>query len=324
MIENIFKYYSDIIINKKYKQLKENEYSFHYSLYRGFSIFLNRYCFYYINSINSQDIEDGFKSAVNIIPNFQKFGEIIINDLFKLFGYITACGENFLNYYGELMPYNEVYYFDLKEFCFRDFALLRFILSNKYFQANFSIINIIKKCSLENTFNIFEKYFLSEVDFTTDKNYIFLEETDNYKFLKFNQKIFKLILNIIRDNKSFIWQIGSSYQQLKNGKLSNKLTESIILNDKDNIKEICKNIIINEIVSNENLNTYTNVTDSIFASIKEIFGEDEIEKLILSMTNKTLTKNKKAKFSIKDEYLKYLDINSIYKKILKKFFPKSR
>ena len=30
------------------------------------------------------------------------------------------------------------------------------------------------------------------------------------------------------------------------------------------------------------------------------------------MTNKTLTRNKKAKFSIKDEYLKFLDINSIY------------
>ena len=163
---------------------------------------------------------------------------------------------------------------------------------------------------MENTCNIFEKFFLSEVDFTIDKN--FLEEIDNYKFLKFNQKIFKLILNIIRDNKSFIWEIGSSYKKLKKGKLPNKLTESIILNDKENIKEICKNIIINEIVSNENLNTYTNVTDSIFASIKEIFGEDEIEKLILSMTNKTLTKNKKAKFSIKDEYLKYLDINSIY------------
>ena len=30
------------------------------------------------------------------------------------------------------------------------------------------------------------------------------------------------------------------------------------------------------------------------------------------MTNKTLTINKKAKFSVKDEYLKYLDISSVY------------
>ena len=310
MIENIFKYFSDIIINKKYKQLLDNEYSFHYSLFRAFSIFLNRYCFYYINSINSQDINDGFKNAINKIPDFQKFGEIILNDLFKLLGYISACGENFLNYYGELMPYNEVYYFDLKEFIFRDFSLLRFFLSDKNFKSNFSIINVIKKSSLENTYNIFEKLFLSELISTANKN--LLEEIDNYKFLKFNQKIFKLILNIIRDNKSFIWEIGSSYQTLKNAKLSNKITESIIINDKKNINEICKNIIINEIVSNENLNTFTNVTDAISTSIKEIFGEDKIEELILSMTNKTLTQNKKAKFSIKDEYLKYIDMNSIY------------
>ena len=310
MIRNILIYFSNVIVNKKYKQLKENEYSFHYTLYRGFNIFLNRYCFHYIKSINSQDINDGYKNIIKIIPNFEKLGEIIINDLFKVLGFIDACGENFLKYYGELMSYNERYYYKLNIFILRDFSLLRFFLSNKYFQSYFSIKNILKKCSLENSYNILNDHFLSEEIFPPHNK--FLEEEDNYKYMKFNNKLFKYILNIIRDNKSLIWEAGNSYHLLTNSKLSIKFIESIIMNDKKNIEEICKNIIINEIISNENLNNYKNITDAIFESIREVFGEEYIEKLILSMTSKTLTRNKKAKFSVKDEYLKFLDINSIY------------
>ena len=310
MVKTLFEYFSDIIVNKKFKQLNDNEFSFHYSLYRGFSIFLNRYCFHYINSIKSNDINDGYKNAIKYITNFKTFGEIILKDLFKILGYMNACGENFLNYYGELMPYYEIYYCEQEEFILRDFCLLRFILSEKVFQSFFSISNIYKVSSLENTYNIMEKYFFSKDSIPPNEN--ILEEEDYYKFMKFNGKILKLILNMIRDNKSFIWQLGCSYQLLKNGKMSNNLTKNIILNDKKNINEICKQIIINEIISKENLNTYSNIMDSIFESIRDVFGQEEIEKLILSMTNKTLTINKKAKFSVKDEYLKYLDINSVY------------
>ena len=310
MINNIFIYFSNIIINKKYKQLNENEYSFNNTLYRGFNIFLNGYCFHYIKSINSQDINDGFKNAMKIIPNIEKLGEIMINDLFKLLGYMNACGENFLKYYGEFMSFNEIYYYSQKDFILRDFSLLRFFLSNKYFQSYFSVKNILKQCSLENSYNILNNHFLSEDIIPPEKD--FLEEEDNYKYMKFNNKILIYIFNIIRDNKSLIWEAGSSYKSLSTSKINNKFIESIIMNDKKNIEEICKNLIINEIVSSENLDDFTKITDAIPSSIKEVLGEENIEQLILSMTNKTLTRNKKAKFSIKDEYLKFLDINSIY------------
>ena len=310
MTKNIFEYFSDIIINKKFKQLNDNEYSFHSTLYRGFSIFLNKYSFFYINSINSNDIIDGYKNSIKYIPKIHQLREIIINDIFKLFGYINACGENFLKYYGELMPSNEIFYCEQEEFILRDFSLLRFFLSSKIFQSSFSILNIFKKCSLENTYNIMEKLFFSNDNIPPEKN--FLEIEDNYKFMKFNSKIIKLILNMIRDNKSLLWELDCPYQIFKNIKMPNKLIKSIIMNDKKNIKEICKKLIINEIISKENLDTFSNIMNIIFSSIKDIFGEEEIEEIILSMSNKTLTINKKAKFSIKDEYLKYLDISSIY------------
>jgi hypothetical protein len=238
LVQNIFNYYSYIITNKKYKELKDNEYSFNLTLFKGFSIFLNKYCFHYINSIKSEDLNDGYKNAIKYIPNFQKFGKIIINGIFKLFGYIYASEENFLNYYGESMPSNEDYYSSENEFILRDFSLLRFLFSDNEFKSSFSIINIFKMVNVENTYNLMYKHFFSDNIVSPNKN--ILKEEDNYIYMNFNGKILRLILSIIRDNKSSLWELGYSYQSLKNGKMSNNLTQSIILNDKENIKEICE------------------------------------------------------------------------------------
>jgi hypothetical protein len=295
---------------QKTNQLNPNEYSFHYTLYRGFSIFVVRYIYHYINANNIDDIYEGIKNVTKIMPDFKKIGEIIINDYFKLFGFMIACGENFLNYYGELMPYNEVYYFDYKDYILTDFALIKIFFSINDYQSYFSLLNIYKKSSLEGTYKIMKKHFFSNDITPSEEN--FLEIEDYYHFMKFNGKILKLILNIIQDNTCFLWVLGRSYQFLTDVKISNELLKNLFIKDKNNIKEITKKLIINEIMSNENLNDYTNINDAIFDSIKGVFGEEKIEELLLSMTNKTLTRNKKAKFSIKDEYLKYLDISSIY------------
>lgn len=310
MIQKLFEYFSDIITSKRTKQLKDVEYSFHCTLYRGFAIFLNKYCFHYIDSINSQDINDAFKNCIKYIKNFKLFGEIIIKDIFKTFGYMNACGENFLNYYGENMPYYDNYYCETDEFILRDFFLLRFILSHKDFQNSFSFINIFKHSCLENTYNIMEKHFFSKENIPPETN--FFDDEDNYKYMKFNGKILTIILNMIRDNKSLIWEFCCSNQYLKNSKIPNKLLEKVINNDKENINENCKKLIINNILSKENLNNYTDISDALSTSIRDILGKDELEKLIISLTNKTLTINKKAKFSVKDEYLKYSDISSVY------------
>jgi len=310
MIQKLFEYFSDIVTSKRTKQLKDDEFSFHCTLYRGFAIFLNKYCFHYIDSINSEDINDAFSNCIKYIKNFKQFGEIILKDIFKTFGFMNACGENFLNYYGENMPYYDNYYCEQDEFILRDFFLLRFILSYKDFKNSFSIVNIFKNSCLENTYNIMEKHFFSKESVPPEIN--FFEIEDNYKYMKFNGKILQLILNMIRDNKSLIWEFCCSNQYLKNSKIPNKLLEKVINGDKENIKENCKKLIINNILSKENLNTYTDISEALSTSIKDILGKDELEKLILSLTNKTLTINKKAKFSIKDEYFKYLDISSVY------------
>ena len=135
---------------------------------------------------------------------------------------------------------------------------------------------------------------------------------DNYNYIKFNGNILNFILNIIRNNLSLICQLGLNANTIKENKITDELVKNLFLNDKENIKEISKKLIINEIISHDNLDSFKSIKSSIFPSIKETFDDDKIEELILSMTNKTLTHNKKAKFSIKDKYLQYLDISSVY------------
>ena len=310
LIQSILNYFSDVIINAtKNFQLDDNNYSFHYSLYRGFSIFLIKYCFHFIYYNGIDDLNEGFKNAIQNIRDFNIIREIIVNDYYKLFGLLNACGENILSYYGEFMPNYERVYLENNNFILRDFALMKFLLSSNDFHSSFSLLNIYKKCSLENTYNIMEKYFFSN-DSKPEND--FLEKNDNDKYMNFNGKILKFILNLIRDNTSFLFGLGSSCNFLSKSKIPNEIVKSIFMNDKDSIKEICKKLIINQIMSEENLAPYIDIKNNIYESIWNIFGEDKIEDLIVSLTNKTLTQNKKAKFSLKDEYLKNLDITSVY------------
>ena len=217
MTKNIFQYFYNNIINKKYEVLGENEYSFHCSLYRCFSIFLNRYCFYYINTINSQDINDGFKNAIKLIPDFKKFGNIIIKDMFKLFGFINACGENILNYYGERISFYKKKYYFYDYYILGDFALIRFLLSDKLFQSSLSIINIFKKLSIEDTYSMMQKYFcFPSFDEIQSEDNSTLEFAENYNYFKFsvnNPLIFKHFG--MEDSFNYMQKYLSSSEKIK-------------------------------------------------------------------------------------------------------------
>ena len=69
------------------KNLTEDEYSYHISLFRGFSIFLNRYCFFYAIN-NKSDIIKGCEYIKNnkLMPNYDQCFHILFSEMsFKLF-----------------------------------------------------------------------------------------------------------------------------------------------------------------------------------------------------------------------------------------------
>lgn len=68
MINNLIFYISERIMKKIYKDLKENEFTFHISLIRFFSSLINRYCFYLCNKYNL-DLKEAFNKIIKSIDN---------------------------------------------------------------------------------------------------------------------------------------------------------------------------------------------------------------------------------------------------------------
>ena len=118
-------------------------------------------------------------------------------------------------------------------------------------------------------------------------------------------------MSLLRNNTSLIWNLTSAYEDIKGNKISDKLIDDILKKDINNFLELTKELVINEILIKENLAFFTDITDNIFPCLKDFFGEKNITDLIITLTNKTLTADKKAKFSLKDELLYYLDLNYI-------------
>ena len=306
-VKEIFNYFSKLIQEKIKNELNENEYSFHITLYRAFSIFLNRYCFHEANK-NNTNIFKSLNNVNNIMPDFIKCSEEMIKSVYKVFGFITACYEGFFSYYGGDMKQYEYLYYYYPQFINRDFCLLKYLLSLKENAKYLGFNEILKLCQVENSYKPIEDYILK-----TDKVVspdLWLND-DNKQYLKFSSKILFIILSLLRNNTSLIWNLSSSYEALQSNKIKDKLIEDILTKDKNNFIELTKELIINQILIKENLAYFTDITDNIFLCLKDFFGEKSITELIISLTNKTLTKDKKAKFSLKDELLYYLDLNYI-------------
>ena len=100
------------------------------SLYRAFSIFLNRYCFHEANKTNTHILQS-LQNVMKLMPDFKKCSKIMIKSIYKVFGFITACEEGFFSYYGTSMGrYEYVYYYNF-QFIYRDFCLFKYLIALK-------------------------------------------------------------------------------------------------------------------------------------------------------------------------------------------------
>ena len=102
LIKLIFSYFNEKISKKQYKTLEKDEYSYHISLFRGFSIFLNRFCFYYAKKHES-NVNKGFKEVKNFMNNYDECINILFLEISKLLRFIAACGEDLFIHYGQSM-----------------------------------------------------------------------------------------------------------------------------------------------------------------------------------------------------------------------------
>ena len=305
LVKEVFVYYSKAILKKAKNDLAVDEYTFHITLYRGFSIFLNRYCFYEANK-NNTDVYKSLQNVIKIMPDFYKCGRRMIKSIYKVFGFITACQEGFFSYYGpDMRQYEYLYYYN-PQFIYRDFCLLKYLLSLKDNAKYLGFSKILALCQVENSNKPIENYILKTDQITSPDKWL---DEWNKQYLKFSSKILALILSLLRNNTSLIWNLSASYGNLQSNKIRDSLIYDIITKDINNFHELTKELIINQILIKENLAYFTEITDSIFVCLKDFFGEKNITDIIIQLTNKTLTTEKKAKFSLKDELLYYWDLN---------------
>ena len=307
LVKEVFAYYSKVIQKKTKNELAEGEYTFHITLYRGFSMFLNRYCFYEANK-NKTNIFKSLQNVSKLMPDFQKCSKKMIKSIYKVFGFITACNEGFFSYYGiDMRQYEYLYYYN-PQFIYRDFCLLKYLLALKENAKYLGFKKILSLCQVENSYKPIEDYILKGDKITSPDKWI--NET-NQHYLKFNSKILNIILCLLRNNTCLIWNLSSAYGNLKSNKIKDTLIHDILKSDMNNFHEMTKELIINQLLIKENLAYFTEITDNIFPCLKDFFGDKVIKDIIIELTNKTLTTEKKAKFSLKDDLLYYIDLNYI-------------
>ena len=301
-LKKIFSYFNEKIWEKKFKILSKDEYSYHISLFRGFSIFLNRFCFFFASK-NNCDIIEGCKyiKENNLMKNYEECFEYLFGEMSKLFRFIAACGEDLFIQCGENMTlYEKTYYYTYK-FVYRDFSLMKYLIPHGSFKEFFSISD--DKEDL--------KAFLYFNDKKSKNIESLLEKDENRKYLKFLSRLLTIILNIIRNNGSLIWNLGSSYKALKSCQIKDELLENVINADIVNMKELAKTLIINKAIVEENSASYSDLYNGIYYILREIMTEEEVENLVHIMFDSTVKKDQKVNYSLKDDYLKIIDTNYI-------------
>ena len=137
-------FFEKIYEMKKIKENKENNiktYSPFLTLYRSFSILLNRFCFYY-STKNSVDLIIAFNYFRQRFPQFENCGIFlfIFQELINYFGFILYLDkfeskENMILYYKN--------YFSNNIYILSDITLMRYLLLIPEVQNNFNIRYIL-------------------------------------------------------------------------------------------------------------------------------------------------------------------------------------
>ena len=328
-LKDIYKYIINKILNQKnegIKQLEENQFSFFLSLYRIFGKFINFFCFNYsflnkcsiLESINY--FEKNFFESQEQVDNLV---DIVLKDYYKFFGFLSGTKNNFFNYYDKANIYPLIY--TSFDFYKNDFTLLKYmiILSKKEIDLN----HYYKVSNIENVYSKFNDIFnLGKIKENKEPespnsdgidNIIFpLPEIKDISQEEFNiimqwETLLEFLICLLKDDSSNYLSIIEDHEKIYSSKTKMDLLNILKSNElvKDDLKNILKEQLILNIISQGNLIDKKNLEKNIDNYLLSILNENNEYEQILE----ELTYNKKDGdtiiFYLKDEYLKYLDCN---------------
>ena len=243
IIKEIFTYFIDKILQKKeILALKKDEYTYHLSMYRTFGSFLNSFCFDYALR-NKTNINDAIKYVKNNIfrtkDEMQKLIDLILNDYYKMFGFIIGIRNEYFNYY-DLQGYNIIYFNYLKDLK-KDFTLLKYLISMS--EKKIDLETILKYSNLENVYDFFNKVFNPKNE--TEK--IKKDEDENKHIMQW-RRIFETIISIIKNDYTPLWSLLYFYNEIISLNSKNFLFNKIRSNK--NLMKECRNILKERLVQN--------------------------------------------------------------------------
>ena len=316
ILKDFFNYIINKILNQsseKIKQLKDNEYSFHLTIYRLFGIFLNHFCFNYAlnNNKNLIDAIEYIKKEIfNSKEEMQKVIDLIINDYFKLFGFITGIRNEYFNYYDSLNSYNDIYFNSL-QFLKTDYTLLKYLLAMSDKKLNMD--NMLKVNGIESNYSFFTKIFKDKK--LNDKKDI---EEDEKKHVMQWVRFFEIIISIMKNDSSHFHDILTYYNDVVCSKTKSDLFNKIKKNE-ELMKDLKNNLIEKLILvfigcgNILEMKTLKNLIDDYYFNI---FTNKEFNEVLNYLTDNKID-NKKIVYNIKDSGLKYLDFDYFFSTVIK-------
>ena len=243
------------------------------------------------------------------MPDLKKCSEIMIKEIYRVFGFIAACGENMFNKYDKVMPKYEYLYYCNNKFVNKDFSLLKYLLTIKENAKYLSFKKLSYFSNFEKSHETISRNILSPGYLYTPEHWMkFYDPTD---YLPFENRIFSIFLKFLRNNTCFIWNLNSGYFILKFNRIKDVLVEDILQKDINNFMELTNELIINQILIKNSSATFEEISDGILLCLKNFFGEKYIKDIIFSLTTQKATEDGIVNFSLKDDIFPFVDLNYI-------------
>ena len=347
-VKEIFNYFIEkILYLQKNKNLDKNEFSFHLLIYRHFGAFLNFFCVNYAlkNNIDINTAIDVVKSQLfKSEKEKQNIINLILNDYYKLFGFIIGIRNGYFNYY-DVSNYNFIYFNDLRQLK-TDFTLLKYLIALNTERINLE--DILKISNIENVYTLFNNTFkpIEEINGETNKKeneqkeekkgfslFRMIKNLFNYGSSSDNQeneklkkifeeenkhvmqwrRILEIVISLLKNDTTPLTDILKYYEEVISIK-----TKSILFDEIKNNKyfmEECRNILKERLVqifiSNGNLMDLKGIKNGIDSFYFKLFEEKDFNSILDELTISKMNGEKKE-FYIKDSCLNYLDMNYYY------------
>ena len=323
--KEFFDYLVNKILNQKpqgIKQLKNNEFSFHLTLYRFFGFFLNYFSLNYAlkNDKNLIDSIEYIKTKLfKSKEEMQKVIDLIIEDYLKMYGFIIGIRSGFFNYYEYLSNYNEEYFNDLK-LLKADFTLLKYILSLSEKKINLDYI--IEKSNIEYTYSFFNRIFKEDSkDINKNKENEVKEKEINEDYQKFViqwVRLIEIVIYLMKNDSTYFWCLLTSYEKIFSSKIKMKLFDKIKKNSKlmMDLRNNLKEKMIRIFICHGNWLELPKLKSLVDEYYFLLFNEKEFNEILNEITI-IKKSNRKNIICLKDSSFRYLDMNFFFSPLIK-------